>query len=783
MTIPVAGDEAPARDPSANSFVQSALQSSLGRRGIGLQGHSPGYGAHVRIVLDAGNAEGVGTSSNSWVSVASEAFGAASARLNDALSARVALPRIESAAAASTFERIPAGLSAIAAEQGSRAAGGLDPFMDYVSVSLDKVAVEALITSEAVRTVGDALISGAALTLPKVEGLMLRAGVKPAKDGANSKASVPAAPRETLVDSRALRPEEIGGASSLIEPLGLVGLGVAVVNSFGLIDQTQMVALPPVDKVQKDDLPQHYPLPPVKEKGPATNLFRGLIAQEQKSLPRDLYLPNEEASEGPVNRPPIPGGPAQLTEGFLHDEALTLPLLVRLGTVVEILGDRFEAEELEWLRTSRAFDAYLPVSELQAAGIPVSHDLLNSTLPFNAAAAQAAAGGSGGSAADVSADGGSSFSGWRQSLTATASAGFDSNPFLAVTENPQAASLRVQVAPTLSRSGERSTIRLSGRAEHIEYLGKYDSLQNFGADLAASRRVSERFEVNGGLTFSSNILATNLANPFANGDLGPDAPVPPIGNDVTILGQGQRRTQYGANAGLTYVLSERDQLRWSASARADRFGAGGLVESDFFSQQIQYSRQLNEGLTVGAAVDASLINFTGDGRGDSRTLSPQLQVTAALTPRIELSGSAGLAITRLEFGGLEETTTAFAGNVSLCRSGDRSNLCLNGSRQVLPAAIGGALLQTTAGLSYSLRLSERDTLQLSGNYATASQPLAGALGDFESINGFARYERQLDERLRLFVSAGALNTSGNRPTDQTNYQGLVGVTFTLGQSR
>jgi hypothetical protein len=280
------------------------------------------------------------------------------------------------------------------------------------------------------------------------------------------------------------------------------------------------------------------------------------------------------------------------------------------------------------------------------------------------------------------------------------------------------------------------------------------------------------------------VLATNLANPFFVDDLSPEAPLPPTGNDITVLGQGQRRTQFGADAGLTYTLSQRDQLRWTLTGRADRFDQGGLTESNFLAQQLQYSRQLDEGLSVGAILDASLIDFVGAAGGNARTVSPQLQVRAALSPRLEVTGSVGLAITRLEFDGLEETTTAFAGNLSLCNRGERSSICITGSRQVLPAAIGGALLQTRAGVSYSLRLSERDTLQLNGNYATASRPVS-AIGpsDFESINGFVRYERQLDERLRLFVSTGYLNTSGNLPVDATSIQALVGITFNLGRTR
>ncbi|MDC8753614.1 hypothetical protein OIK40_03045 [Erythrobacter sp. sf7] len=465
--------------------------------------------------------------------------------------------------------------------------------------------------------------------------------------------------------------------------------------------------------------------------------------------------------------------------------AMNMPEQIRLGALVELLSERFDPVELERFRRSPAFEANIPVSLLEQAGILVASNPVSDTVAINLAGMQSSPTGSAGLARGGEGGGTNGFLGLNQSLVATASAGFDSNPFLGGFDDTSAASIRFQLAPSLSRSSERNTFRLSGRVEHIEYLGRYESLQNFGADLAASHRATERLEIDGGLLLSSNVLATNLANPFFVDDLAPDVPLPPTGNDITVLGQGQRRTQFGADAGLTYTMSERDQLRWSLTGRADRFEGDGLIESNFLAQQLQYSRQLDEGLSIGAIVDASLIDFIGASGGSARTITPQLQVRADLSPRLEVTGSVGAAITRLEFGDLEDTTTAVAGNLSLCNRGERSNLCVNGSRQVLPAAIGGALLQTTAGFSYSLQVSERDTLQFSGNYATASQPVTNVVGpnDFESINGFVRYERQLDERLRLFVSGGYLNTTGNLPGGATNVQGLVGITFNLGRSR
>lgn len=533
--------------------------------------------------------------------------------------------------------------------------------------------------------------------------------------------------------------------------------------------------------------------------------FSGQVERAQRQLSNAaaaLRATTERSSLGHPIPSPVPstvaGGEAEVREAMVFAlsgnngsaiaSALTAPRLVQLRSLIAALSDRFEAPELQRMNASSAADVFVPIDLLESAGIVLGEKLdggdpLGKQPASNWAMLQSQPASGGAGEGRGALGGGLGDLGLKRSLTATASAGFDSNPFLSQLANPEAASLRLQLAPALSRSSERGTFRLTGRLEHIEYLGQYDSLQNFGADLAASRKLNERLTVDGGLIFRSDFLATNLGNPFGNDETVTGNPAPPTGNDVTILGQGQRRTQYGVDGGLTYDLSVRDQLRWSVSGRADRFGSANLVDSNFLAQRLQYSRLLDEDITIGAAIDANLIDFTGSGLDGAQTVSPQLQVNAALTPRLTLSASVGLAVTRLEFNGLEDTTTALAGDASLCRKGERSSFCINGSRQVLPAAIGGALLQTTAGFSYSLRLSERDTVQLSGNYATASQPIAATVGDFESINGFARYERQLNERMRLFVTGGILNTAGNLPTSVSNVQGLIGITMNFGQTR
>jgi hypothetical protein len=369
-------------------------------------------------------------------------------------------------------------------------------------------------------------------------------------------------------------------------------------------------------------------------------------------------------------------------------------------------------------------------------------------------------------------------------VSVTASTAYDSNPFLAFGNDTETASFRLELAPSVYRSDGISSLKVSGRVEHVEYVRRYDSAQNLSANVAASHRISERLDATANFSISSSVSTTDFVGPIGVGDEVGSNDLPlPIDNDITLLGDRQRRNQAAADATLRYTPSEFDEIRWSSSARANRYGAARLQDSDYASQRLAYSRRINDGFMIGGLVDASISNFRDTRVGDARTLSPQLSVSALLGARLQASVSFGVAFTRTNLAVGRDTSTTFAGNATLCHKGSLSNFCVNGSRQVLPSAIGGVRKQTSAGATYSLRLSERETVQLGGSYSVASAPLAGAGGDFESIRGYARYERLLNERTRLFASAGYSDTSDDLGARRSNIQGAVGIVFKFGNTR
>lgn len=57
-------------------------------------------------------------------------------------------------------------------------------------------------------------------------------------------------------------------------------------------------------------------------------------------------------------------------------------IAIRLGSVIDMLRDRFSSEELGQLRAGRAVDRFISLAELQAAGIPIDYDPVYDEVAF-----------------------------------------------------------------------------------------------------------------------------------------------------------------------------------------------------------------------------------------------------------------------------------------------------------------------------------------------------------------------------------------------------------------
>ena len=125
--------------------------------------------------------------------------------------------------------------------------------------------------------------------------------------------------------------------------------------------------------------------PPVARRAPAPARAAPVAAPAQAPVAKLVPLP---PAKPPLAIPglgangtfPIDGQTQLVTRvdgkaaGKLDFQQAATGLLVRVGSIVELLGDRFEPAQLAWIKASAASDAYLPLAALQAQGIPISYD-------------------------------------------------------------------------------------------------------------------------------------------------------------------------------------------------------------------------------------------------------------------------------------------------------------------------------------------------------------------------------------------------------------------------
>lgn len=413
----------------------------------------------------------------------------------------------------------------------------------------------------------------------------------------------------------------------------------------------------------------------------------------------------------------------------------------------------------------------------------------------------------------------------RFAVDATASAGASSNPFLLAEdtegEGRSAAFVEGVVAPRLTISDELGSSSISGYVRGTAYLGSgYDPTWAIGANAQSQRALNQRTTIRGGVQIDSFIIGERfntalLGGPVSTpgigtpdvgtpavGTLDPTRPAPvivspinPIGSpqflnpDITLLGFGGRQTTIAGNAGLSYQLSTLDSV--SVDGQAQRSDNGGqLLSFSSYGGTIGYSRTLSEVTQVGARVSGQWIDYGGGGSG--QVYQPQLTIDTRLSPRWRLSAGAGLLFAQNRSIAGRSNSTGISGTGRLCRTGERSDLCLFGARDAGPNGLGAVLRRLSLGGTYARQLSADDNIRANIDYSVVQnddqllnvgpfpnngQSLNG--GDFSFVNASAAYDRRLGRRFRAGVAANYRATGGVF-SDQSDLSASVFVSTRLG---
>ena len=357
--------------------------------------------------------------------------------------------------------------------------------------------------------------------------------------------------------------------------------------------------------------------------------------------------------------------------------------------------------------------------------------------------------------------------------------GYSTNPFTESGGDTGSGVADIQVRPRATLRGERSVIVLSGSAQYQKYFRRYDDAQNYLAALDYRGTPSEHLTTHLGVTYDNSILGSNRGFVGAFDPTQPEVP-PVIGSDLALFGTRDRRSSLGVNGDLSFVLSPRDTISPSAyfvRSRYRRFSQGNY---DGYGGTLAYSRQMSERLQLGVQGTVAKYDYEGLA-GDSTVYTVRGTGSYTFSPRWKVDGAVGVSFVDEQSRGSRAT---LSGNVNLCRLSELSNLCIALSRSVVPSGFAGTQTETSIGLNYSSRVSERGTIFASAAYAKNgnNNPLL-LFGSNEYFSATVGYERSINERLRMTANTryrDVFGVGGNRGAD---YGGQVGVTYKIGDNR
>lgn len=371
----------------------------------------------------------------------------------------------------------------------------------------------------------------------------------------------------------------------------------------------------------------------------------------------------------------------------------------------------------------------------------------------------------------------------------SAGASYETNPFLRNGgSETDAVSLFVQVDPEVAIEDETGIVVLDGTLRYAYYPGRYGSDEMARIGLRATRRFSERFE----LDARGNVQTSRSAAQDAL--FGTPSILPPDGSfpefpviDVSVAGLRTRTTGLSGDVVGTYSLSPIDSVSVGLNTRLRYYD--GDIGSDYGSVfgDVQYSRRLSEVMSLTAGINAGVANYFERQIGDAVLVTPTVGLDWSLSETARLQGRVGVSHARIDVGtGDRESDTYFAGSVSYCDRQFGGSLCLSASRSARPTGLSGVSAVTSFTLGYSRQLSEVDTISASIRYGRTDQDSNTGFGEpgwrSELAGGSITYRRQINDRLSAFVTPTVTKVSSEAARRDANFGILAGLTMTFGDT-
>ncbi|QDZ08041.1 hypothetical protein FPZ24_11575 [Sphingomonas panacisoli] len=359
------------------------------------------------------------------------------------------------------------------------------------------------------------------------------------------------------------------------------------------------------------------------------------------------------------------------------------------------------------------------------------------------------------------------------SVVASVGGSAESNPYNDTNSHGAAVAATADVRGTVVARDDRTTVDVTGWASFRQFLRRYGLEDSYGVNTDISSRQSDRLTLRGSGSFSYSVggfsgYGRPSLSPVDPTSIIPDPtqPDPLAGlnpltglSDANILGQRTRFTSYGSGVGADMQLGARSSASLDLSARALRFALTSYDDYNTYSGQLQLNHRLDELFSVGLIGTLTKTNYLSLRQGDARTAELLASVDRRLGSHWSLNLGLGASFTKIDGrGGLPDTNfTALSARLRFCWQDESSNLCLGALRSPQPAADGNVRVSDTLTADYSLRLSARENLSVSGAYSRTGRGRTAAIGGgapaIDFVNASVRYDNQISKKLTAFVAS------------------------------
>lgn len=366
-------------------------------------------------------------------------------------------------------------------------------------------------------------------------------------------------------------------------------------------------------------------------------------------------------------------------------------------------------------------------------------------------------------------------------LDVSAGATASRNPFLQTGDNTGAASAFVQVDPQFEISDEVSEVTFNGSFRFNRYTRLYGNDASAQGGVKIERHLSSATLLRA--RASAQVARTSALDFITSPGVGlPDENAPPILPDVTFAGTRSRTTVFQADLGLDHDINARERLAIDLAATTTEFSQAGQSDYRFVTSDLDYRRTLSERTSVFAAVRLGYSDFLGSKLDDGVIVAPTIGLSTRLNPRLTLEAGLGASYSRVnDLGGRKDSRLVPSARLILCESIVDSKGCFKVSRGSQPTALSGLTTVTTASVSYSKPISQRDQIYASANYTRSDRPKTLRVGQSSDLlTASATYDRTFNRRFSVYLTPSYARIFDSSVRRRADIAVRVGVRYRLG---